>query len=287
MAGIRRRNRRIFIATILVFVLPLGYVARSCAVSTSHSYNNLENRFVDRESYEHDLSTEQRATVQEALAAGRARDVAFKKAWREGLDAAITAGFTSRPDLGRCPTTARGPTHVQGEFSTQPSWLSVAKKPADAATAESGIGWTRDRTAKSLEEAAAKAHTDREAERLVRDARLFDSDDAWTWEALMVIDKSASPIGGTTSEGFTSGLIEGRVYLYDHRRKAVTCAGPVRAENSDEVRFKYTRRIGDPLGGAGTIELDRALRDDLDFESYRAAAEALHFRAGPQQMQEL
>ena len=77
-----------------------------------------------------------------------------------------------------------------------------------------------------------------------------------------------------------------RAGMENYRRKAVTCAGHVHAESSDQVRFKYTRRIGDPLDGSGSIELAHALANDLDFESYRAAAEALHFRAGPQQMQE-
>jgi hypothetical protein len=284
---IRRRNRRIFVATILVFVLPLGYVTRSCAVSTSHGYNNLENRFFDRASYEHDLTAAQGAAVHAALASGRARDEGFKKAWRAGIDAAIAAGLTERPDLGRCPTTVYAPSHVAGELSSQPSWLSVAKKPADAATIESGIGWSRDRTAQGLEARILRGNTDREAERLVKEAEAFDRDDAWTWEALLVIDRTVTPIGGGKSEGFTSGAIDGRVYLYDYRRKAVTCAGHAHAENSDEVRFKFTRRLGDPLDGSGSIELDHALGNDLDFESYRAAAEALHFRAGPQQLQEL
>ena len=71
-----------------------------------------------------------------------------------------------------------------------------------------------------------------------------------------------------------------------HRRKAVTCAGHVHAESSDEVRFEYTRRPGDPLDGSGSVELDHALGNDLELESSRAAAEALHFRAGPPQIQE-
>jgi hypothetical protein len=66
----------------------------------------------------------------------------------------------------------------------------------------------------------------------------------------------------------------------------VICAGRVHAENSDEVRFKYARRLGDPLDGSGSLELDHALADDLEFQSYRAAAEGLHFRAGPQPIQE-
>lgn len=102
----------------------------------------------------------------------------------------------------------------------------------------------------------------------------------------MVIDHATSPQGGARSEGFTSGSIDGRVYLYDYRRKAVTCAGHVHAESSDEVRFEYTRRPGDPLDGSGSVELDHALGNDRELESYRAAAEALHFRAGPPQIQE-
>jgi hypothetical protein len=283
---VRRRNRRIFVATILVFVLPLGYITRSFLLSGSRSYKNFENRFFDRESYEHDLTAAQGAAITASLAGARARDEGFKKAWRAAIDAAITAGLTERPDLGRCPTTVYGPSHVQGELSTQPSWLSVAKTKAAAATTESGIGRSRDWTFQSLEARALRGSTDRDAERLVKEAQAFDKDDAWTWEALLVIDRTVAPIGGAKSEGFTSGSIDGRVYLYDYRRNAVTCAGHVHAESSDEVRFKYTRRLGDPLDGSGSLELDHALANDLDFESYRAAAEALHFRAGPQQIQE-
>ena len=281
LQGIRRRNRRLLVATILVFVLPLGYVARSCAVSTSHGYNNFENRFVDRERYEHDLTSAQKATITTALAAARARSAEKRKAWRAGIDAAIAGGITGRLDLGPCPTKVYGPGRAKGELPSMPSWLTVAKTPADVATTEPAIAWSRDREASSLEERARRGNTDREADKLVKEALAFDRDDAWTFEVLMIIDRTVAAVSLSKVEGFTSGEVDGRAYLYDYRQKAVTCAGPVHAESSDEVRFKFTRRIGDPTDGSGSVELDHALANDLTIEGYRAAADAVRFRAGP------
>lgn len=280
MLQIRRRNRRLFIATVLVFVLPLGYVARSCAVSGSHSYNNFENRFVNPELYEHDLTKAQSATIATALAEARAHGEEFKKGWRAGIDAAIAGGIVGRFDLGHCPTKVYGPSRVKGELPSVPSWLTVAKTPSDVATAAPSIGSSRDREATNLEERAKRGHTDREAEKLVLEVLAFSKDDAWKYDVLMVIDKSVAAV--SEAEGFTSGEIDGRAYLYDYREKTVTCAGRVHAENSDEVRFTYTRRIGDVTNrGAGSVELDHALANDLTIEGYRAAADAVHFRAGP------
>lgn len=286
LQGIRRRNRRLFVATVLVFVLPLGYVARSCAVSTSHGYNNFENRFVNPERYEHDLTTAQRATVAAALAEARAHGAEFKKAWRTGIDAAIAGGITGRSDLGPCPTTVYGPSRIKDQLPSIPSWLAVAKTPYDVAKVEPAIGSSRDREADNLEARAARGHSDRDAEKLVKEVQAFSKDDAWTFEVLMIIDKTVAAVSLAATEGFTSGEIEGRAYLYDYRRKAVTCAGPVHAENSDEVRFKYTRRLGDPLGSSARVELDHALANDLTIEGYRAAASAVHFHAGPPLPQE-
>jgi hypothetical protein len=286
LQGIRRRNRRLFIATVLVFVLPLGYVARSCAVSTSHSYNNFENRFVDRERYEHDLTAAQRATITTALAEAKARDTEHRNAWRAAIDAAVAGGITERPDLGPCPTKVFGPSRIKGELPSMPSWLTVAKTPADVARTEPAIGWSREREANSLEERSKRGNTDRDAEKLVKDALAFSADDAWTYDVLMVIDRTVAAVSGTKAKEFTSGEIDGRAYLYDYRKKAVTCAGRVHAENSDEVRFTYTRRFGDPSGGSISMELEQALANDLTIEEYRAAADAVHFRAGPPLQQE-
>jgi hypothetical protein len=284
---IRRRNRRILIATILVFVLPLGFVTRSCAISASHDYNNFENRLFNREKYEHALTAEQLATIQKALEEARAHGAEVKKGWRTAIDAAVAAGITGRPDLGRCPTTVYGPTRSKDEYPSMPSWLNVAKTPADVATIEPAIWASRTSSADDLEKRSKGIHTDREAERLVQEVQAFSKAEAWTFDVLMIIDRKVPAVSLGKTEGFTSGEVDGRAFLYDYRRKAVTCAGRVHAENSDEVRFRYTRRLGDPLDGSGTVELDHALANDLTIESYRAAAEAVHFRAGPPQIQEL
>jgi hypothetical protein len=290
LQGIRRRNRRILMATILVFVLPLGYVTRSFALSASHGYRNFENRFFDRESYEHDLTAEQSATIGKALDEARAHGADFKKAWRTAIDTAIAAGITGRADLGRCPTSVLGPSHFTEGLPAMPSWLTVAKTPEAVASIESAIGSSRDRELTSLEARAKRGHTDREAERLVKEVQAFSKDAAWTWEVLMVIDKRVEPAGSGKGADFTSGEIEARAFLYDYQRGAVTCAGRVHAENSDEIRFKSTSRGGIVNRGDGVIEaadsLGAALGNDLTVEGYRAAAEAVQFRAGPPLLQE-
>lgn len=160
-----------------------------------------------------------------------------------------------------------------------PPWLNVAKSQADAASAVPAIWESRDREATSLETRAKGIATDHAAERLVKEVQAFNSDSAWTFDVLMIIDRSVAGVGLAVGDGFTSGEIDGRAYLYDYRRKAVTCAGRVHAENSDQVRFRYTRRLGDPLGGSGSVEFNHALANDLKIESYRAAAEAVHLGA--------
>ncbi len=281
MAGIRRRNRRIFIATILVFVLPLGFVTRSCALSASHGYSNFENRLFDHARFEHDLTADQRATIDKALAEASARRAESKQGWRAAIDAAIKGGITSRPDLGKCPESPYVGPRGKDQWLSAPSWLEIAKSPADVPTAEPALWSSAEVAARGLASRAAAQHTDEQAERLVKDATAFARDEVWSWDVLMVIDKRVEPVSLSGKAGFESGIIEGRAYLYDYRRKAITCAGLVHAENSDEVRFKYTRRIGDLSDGSGTSELARALDDDLRYESYRAAAEAVRFRAGP------
>ena len=126
---------------------------------------------------------------------------------------------------------------------SMPSWLNVAKSPADAAMAEPAISGSRDREATVSNSAPGDRHRSRRRAAREGGASL-QRDCVWTWDYLMVIDKSVAAVGNPVGEGFTSGEIDGRAYLYDYRRKAVTCAGRVHAENSDEVRFKYTRRLG-------------------------------------------
>ena len=86
----------------------------------------------------------------------------------------------------------------------------------------------------------------------MKEAKAFDTDDAWTWEALLVIDRTVAPIGGGASEGFTSGSVDGRVYLHDYRRNAVICAGHVHADYAaktklslafSEIHVQHGRRV--------------------------------------------
>lgn len=285
MLGIRRRNRRIAIATVLVFVVPVVYLTRSFALSGSRGYRNLENRIFAPERYEHDLGAEQSATIRKALDEARAHAEEARKKWRAAMDAAIAAEITERPDLGRCPTSVPVPSRIKDQLPSRPEWLTVAETPAELAAATPARWSSFEQKARYLETRAKEPSTDREAERLVKEAQDFARnnarDDHWPWEVLMVVDKRVAPVSISSEAGFTSGEVEGRAWLYDYRRGAVTCAGRVHAENSDEVRFKYTRRLGDPILGGGTMELDRALANDLRQESFRAAADALHFRAGP------
>jgi hypothetical protein len=178
------------------------------------------------------------------------------------------------------------PSRIKDQFPSAPEWLALARTPEDLATVMP-VRWSSyEREAGYLEARARGPSTDREAERLVKEAQSFarnynEKEDYRAWEVLMVVDKRVAPVALTQEKGFASGEVEGRAWLYDYRSDAVTCAGRLHAENSDEVRFKYTRRLGDPLGGSGWQELDHALANDLQQESYRAAADALHFRAGP------
>ncbi len=278
---VRRRNRRILIATILVFVVPLGYVVRSFALSGSRSYRNLEDRFFAPERYEHDLSAEQRATIHAAIAEARARADETRKKWRAAMDAAIAAGITERPDLGRCPTRPLPPDRIKGQLPSRPEWLTYVTSPTDLPTATPARWASFDRRADGLDASASRQHTDRDAERLVKEAQAFAKEDPWTWDVLMIVDKRVEGVPLVKEEGFSSGEVEGRAWLYDYKRAAVTCAARVHAENSDEVRFRYTRRLGDTSPSAGAVELAHALENDLQVESYRAAAQSMRFLAGP------
>jgi hypothetical protein len=281
LLAIRKRNRRILLATILVFVVPLGLVGRSCTLSVSHGYRNFENRLFDPERYEHPLTAEQRAAILAALDTTRARADEARKSWRVAVDAAMIAGLTGRPDLGRCPIPVSDPGKSTGSYPTAPWWMTIARTPGEVMTAQPARWATYEREIKRHEVRAADSYTDRGAVAAVKEAQDFAKIDRWTWDVLMIIDKRVEPKGLTGGEGFVSGEVEGRAYLYDYHAGAITCAGRVHAENSDEVRFKYTRRLGSTDLGAGSYERVTALERDLEVESHRAAAAAVHDRAGP------
>jgi hypothetical protein len=281
--AMKRRDRKVAIAAVLVFLVPVLFVARGIAVGASPELRNLENRTFNPESYVHDLTAEQRATIRKVLDEAQARAAEARTGWHAAIAAAIAERVAERPDLGPCPISVPLPARLSTEAPSLPSWLTVARAPVDVAAVEPARWSSQQRAASELEKRATEQSTDREAERLMQEVQAFGKADVWTWDVLMIVVKRVDG-SDARKEGdfFISGEVDGSAYLYDYRSRAITCAGRVHAKNSNKVEFMSEG--GRSFGKRGIQDVParrRAIDNDLTQESYAAAAEALRFRAGP------
>ncbi len=226
--------------------------------------------------------------TQEEIVSARVKNELLDKARRDAIGKATTT-VVPRPDLGPCqvryePLAAmKKPTIGAKEAFAGydvPKW--EPSKPAGilgrfedelVAIEDIGISYAEEASQKPgprwfrFESTARGANVEKsDIDRAIDISRS-------PVDYQLVIDKEidGKPARG---EGFESGILIGRVYIWDHEKAAIVCAARVAATSSDELDFRVES------GTSGQEKLARILKSDLRERALAQAKDRLYV-AGP------
>jgi len=269
-----------------ILLLPVAlFLVRDYLLSDSESYRRWEASL--SEASTRPFTDAERTEIQRLLDEARTRAKAAQEAWRAGIKAAAEGNVGERSDLGECPVQVAMPSAKEG---VAPPWMHQIKAN-ELSTA--GCKWmlSFDDAATEIERKLRSGGEPEGAGSALDDARKLDAIRP-LWDVTFVVDSEIKPVvhSGELGEGwrYKPGEVAGEAYLYDYRAEKVVCAGYVRAQNSEMVKFETDVLIvGAQPGGpattittGGQVKFDDAVRRDLRIATHRGVAGSLRLRTG-------
>jgi hypothetical protein len=189
------------------------------------------------------LSDAQKDDVRELADAARTMNEPLEVARKQAILYAH-GHLGPRPDLGRCTTPIRRPaTDDIGTFADENITFALGSAPISVVPAadldkSEGPRWDRVQNAivndvEAMLIGAYRAEDFAEIDHKFEHAKALSTLEWLPADATLVIDRLVpARIDGTS---FTTGLLEGRMYVYDYRTAQIVCAATVRAGNSDTL----------------------------------------------------
>ncbi len=221
------------------------------------------------------ISESERAEIDAQLESASTQADQMNAAWKTSLDAAAGGAVVPRSDLGPCPLEVgqnrQSLSDLQGApegidqmvvqmqasqamFGDSEKMVVSEAPPAEGPRARMMAREIED-IRQLLDDADMLRYSGKTGEDLVAEASEMADPGWWTWDLVVIIDKTTSPsqvdeAGGT----FVAGQARGRTFVYDYTAGKVVCAGEFLATNAETV--EYTRHFIDPPAAHGAVHTD-------------------------------
>ena len=269
-ASLHRRRRRIIAIYVLVAALPVLVCLGGVGLQLMPDF---WDRYIDRGT---ELTTTERAAIDQELAVARERSRAAQTAYANALTNATKDAIVPRSDLGACPYRLQMPETGSGAYYPSPFPL-VRVNAGDTIVPSARVASYDADIAAVAAMAEARYRDAATPGRLLRRAHELATR-SLSWDVTFVAEHASEPKAiGRTSVG---GSIGGTAYLFDYKSGRIACAARIYASNSDSLEFATYSRNG--LAYAGdSAALERAAAFDLEAQVLRRIALDMRFKAGP------
>jgi hypothetical protein len=228
------------------------------------------------------LTPVQKEQLLATLAGLRERGVAADTKRHRGLE--LARNVVPRPDLGRCPIAVPMPPDMTRRHTFQ-EFLDVKELRLLEVETGKENPWkeTGGPMWRSLGHSIGSYENDVKKDRLEDYGKdpgatlaqrfgEFEDPAKWQYDFYLLADEYVEP--EMQGNGFSPGLLRGRLYVWSYPAGEIACAGDASATSSSSIGTRTFR------GFENIAETINTLRMDLELESLRSALKHL-FKAGP------